>query len=96
MSPKSFLVLKLLKYGDLGVEMMLWVFFFLAAAVYWEKLFLSQGGGSVSSRGSVSAIFKVKLLLQPLEGLLWPHSMELALGYHHSCIISAHSPGAVS
>lgn len=64
--------------GNLGVEIILQGFFFPETAVYWEKLILSREGGSVSSHGVVSAVFKAKLLLQPLEGLLWLHSKELA------------------
>lgn len=40
--------------GNLGVEIILQGFFFPEAAVYWEKLILSRGRGSVSSRGSYS------------------------------------------
>lgn len=48
-------------------------------------------------------MFKVKLLLQPLEGLLWPHSMELAwvitihASSHHRALGLPHkrSPGQI-
>lgn len=48
-------------------------------------------------------IFKVKLLLQPMEGLVWPHSMELAwvisihASSHHrawGCLINAPRPSS--
>lgn len=80
MSSESFLMLKLFNNGNLGIEIILWVFsssklFFIRKSCLYHE----ERAVHVSFLGIVSANLQGHawlrtLLLQPLEGLLWPHS----------------------
>ena len=73
-------MLKLVNNGDLGTEIILWVFSSLKLLfIRRRSLYCEERAVRASSLGIVSADLQGHawlraLLLQPLEGLLWPRS----------------------